>query len=165
MKFRTQKREPLPFLPALALRATLLAVGILFQSRSPFCTASAFSLGAYRIPPRRPASHPISGALYRLTASLAKSAFSYLTPSNRGFFEVQCTVIRTSICAAFHGYNSRVFIGPDDNHGSPLCLVHFRLQQIAAARQVWRPLPRYFNSNTPTSSSPNRNWSALAASK
>ena len=31
----------------------------------------------------------VSGALYRLTASLAKSAFSSLTPSNRGFFEVQ----------------------------------------------------------------------------
>ena len=30
----------------------------------------------------------VSGALYRLTASLAKSAFSSLTPSNRGFFEV-----------------------------------------------------------------------------
>src|SRR5688500_10288681 len=39
----------------------------------------------------------VSGALYRLTASLAISAFSSLTPSNRGFFEVHFDVIRTSI--------------------------------------------------------------------
>ena len=49
--------------------------------------------------PRRPAWEQVgwmclqqlsvSGALYRLTASLAISAFSSLTPSNRGFFEVQ----------------------------------------------------------------------------
>jgi len=107
----------------------------------------------------------VSGALYRLTASLAKSAFSSLTPSNRGFFEVQCTVIRTSICAAFHGLHSRTVSGPDDNHGSPFCLVHFLLRQIAAARPGWRPLPRYFNSNTPTSLSPSRSWSALAVLK
>src|SRR3954465_1221651 len=88
------------------------------------------------------------GAAGRLTASLAKSAFSSLTPSNRGFFEVQRTVIRTSFCAAFHGTHSRVFMGPDDNHGSPLCLVHFLLRPIAAAHRAWRPLPRYFNSNT-----------------
>src|ERR1043165_3601726 len=107
----------------------------------------------------------VSGALYRLTASLAKSAFSPLTPSNRDFFEVQCTVIRTSICAAFHGNHSRVFLSPDDNHGSPFCLFHFLLRPIAAARQEWRPLPRYFNSNTPTSSSPSRNWNAPEASR
>jgi len=90
----------------------------------------------------------VSGALYRLTASLAKSAFSSLTSSNRGFFEVQSTVIRTSFCAAFHGTHSRTVIGSDDNHGSPFCLLHFLLQQITAARQGWRRLPRYFNSNT-----------------
>jgi hypothetical protein len=44
-------------------------------------------------------------------------------------------------------FNSRAFSGPDDNHGSPLCLVHFLLRPIAAARQEWRPLPRYFNSH------------------
>src|SRR5436190_21231607 len=86
----------------------------------------------------------VSGALYRLTASLARSAFSSLTPSNRGFFKVQCTVIHTSFCAAFHGIHSRAFIGPDDNHGSTLCLVHFRFWEIAAAHRGWRPLPRYF---------------------
>src|SRR4051812_45410598 len=91
----------------------------------------------------------VSGALYRLTASLAKSAFSSLTPSIRGFFEVQCTVIRTSICAAFHGSNSRVFVGPDNNHGSPLCLVHLLLRRVAATLQEWHRLPRHFNSNTP----------------
>jgi hypothetical protein len=39
----------------------------------------------------------VSGALYRLIASLAESAFSSLTPSNRGFIEVHFNVIRTSI--------------------------------------------------------------------
>jgi hypothetical protein len=117
--------------------------------------------------PRRPAWEQVgwmclqqlsvSGALYGLTASLAISAFSSPTPSNRGFFEVQCTVIRTSICAAFHGIHSRVFMGPDKSHGSPLCLVHFLLRPIAAVRRGWRPLPRYFNSNTPAFSSPSRN--------
>jgi hypothetical protein len=63
----------------------------------------------------------VSGALYRLTASLTKSAFSSLTPSNRGFIEVQCTGIRTSFCAAFHGLHSRTVIsGPDETMG-----VHF----------------------------------------
>src|SRR3954468_10204658 len=57
--------------------------------------------------PRRPAWEQVgwmclqqlsvSGALYRLTASLAKSAFSSLTSSNRGFFEVHFDVIPTSI--------------------------------------------------------------------
>src|SRR5215210_2656029 len=57
--------------------------------------------------PRRPAWEQVgwmclqqlsvSGALCRLTASLAISAFSSLTPSNQGFFEVQRTVIRTSL--------------------------------------------------------------------
>src|SRR3954468_22922247 len=57
--------------------------------------------------PRRPAWEQVgwmclqqlsvSGALYRLTASLAKSAFSSLTPSNRGFIKVHFVVIRTSI--------------------------------------------------------------------
>src|SRR4051812_38696838 len=101
----------------------------------------------------------VSGALYRLTASLAESAFSSLTPSNRRFFEVHLDVIRTSFCAAFHGIHSRAFIGPDDNHGSILCLVHFRLREIATAHRGWRPLPRYFNLSTPSSSSPNRSWS------
>ncbi len=94
--------------------------------------------------PRRPAWEQVgwmclqqlsvSGALYRLTASLAKSAFFSLTPSNRGFIKVHFIVICTSFCAALHGIHSRVLIGPDDNHGSPLCLVYFRLRQIAAAR-------------------------------
>ena len=63
--------------------------------------------------PRRPAWEQVgwmclqqlsvSGALYRLIASLAKSAFPSLTPSNRGFIKVHFTVIRTSFCAAFHG--------------------------------------------------------------
>src|SRR5215213_2648915 len=38
----------------------------------------------------------VSGALYRLTASLAESAFSSFNPSNRGFFEVHFRVIHTS---------------------------------------------------------------------
>src|SRR6188472_4064500 len=62
--------------------------------------------------PRRPAWEQVgwlcpqqlsvSGALYRLTASLAISTFPPLTTSNRGFFEVHFDVIRTSICAASH---------------------------------------------------------------
>ena len=110
--------------------------------------------------PRRPAWEQVgwmclqqlsvSGALYRLTASLAKSAFSSLTPSNRGFFEVQCTVIRTSICAASHGINPQRLdeVAGPVNHGSPDCLTLFHHPRSGAAHRLSSPSPTLLKSNT-----------------
>ena len=82
--------------------------------------------------PRRPAweasgwlclqRFSVSGALYRLTASLAISSFSSLNPSNRGLIEVHFTGICTSFCAASHGHFQRLAQrGRAPIHGSSDC--------------------------------------------
>ena len=70
----------------------------------------------------------VSGALYRLTASLAISSFSSLTASNRGLIEVHFTGICTSFCAASHGHFQRLARkGEPQSMGVPVVFIFFAL--------------------------------------
>jgi hypothetical protein len=119
--------------------------------------------------PRRPAWEDVtstclqrlsvSGASFRLSTSLAASAFCPFTSSNRGFFEVHPLGICTPFCTASH--DSKLSVSPApataQSHGSPHpCLL--LLHPLAFAGK--------FPSNTPVMSFARRmaSWSSPSRS-